>query len=50
MELQREFVHPDSRPTVQAPTVGSYAWHGRHHLAHIKHLLERERHRFGQAS
>ena len=41
-ELQREFVHPDSGPTTLAETVGAYAWHGRHHLAHIERLIERE--------
>ena len=41
-ELQREFVHPDSGATTLAETVGVYAWHGRHHLAHIERLIERE--------
>ena len=41
-ELQREFVHPASGATTLADTVGSYAWHGRHHLAHIERLIERE--------
>ena len=29
-------------PTL-AETVASYAWHGRHHLAHIEHLAAREK-------
>ena len=41
-QLQREFVHPESGPVTLAVTVGSYAWHGRHHLAHIDRLIERE--------
>ena len=42
IQLQREFVHPESGPATLAVTVGSYAWHGRHHLAHIERLIERE--------
>ena len=34
-DLQREFVHPDSGPVELATNVGIYAWHGRHHLAHL---------------
>ena len=41
-QLQREFVHPESGPATLAVTVGSYAWHGRHHLTHIDRLLDRE--------
>ena len=41
-QLQREFVHPESGPASLAQTVGAYAWHGRHHLAHIERLTERE--------
>ena len=41
-QLQREFVHPESGAATLAVTVGSYAWHGRHHLAHIERLIERE--------
>jgi hypothetical protein len=40
-ELSRRFVHPVSGPTELARTVGSYAWHGRHHLAHITSTIER---------
>lgn len=40
-QLQREFVHPVSGPAMLAVTVGAYAWHGRHHLAHIDRLIER---------
>ena len=41
-QLQREFVHPESGDSKLAATVGIYAWHGRHHLAHIDRLAERE--------
>ena len=41
-ELQREFVHPESGAATLAATIGLYAWHGRHHLAHIQRLIERE--------
>ncbi|MXY17763.1 MAG: putative metal-dependent hydrolase [Acidobacteria bacterium] len=41
-QLQREFVHPESGAATLAATVGLYAWHGRHHLAHIERLIERE--------
>lgn len=40
-QLQREFVHPESGPAALAAAVGAYAWHGRHHLAHVERLLER---------
>ena len=41
-QLQREFIHPESGPATLAVTAGSYAWHGRHHLAHIERLIQRE--------
>ncbi len=41
-ELQREFVHPVSGPVTLAVNTGLYAWHGRHHVAHIERLMERE--------
>lgn len=42
MDLQREFVHPESGPVALAVNVGVYSWHGRHHLAHIRALAARE--------
>ena len=41
-QLQRTFVNPESGEDTLARTVGIYAWHGRHHLAHIERLIERE--------
>jgi len=41
-QLEREFVHPESGSVALAVSVGAYAWHGRHHLAHVERLIERE--------
>ncbi len=41
-DLARRFIHPDSGPTTLARTVGMYAWHGRHHVAHITELRKRK--------
>ena len=41
-QFQLEFVHPDAGAIPLARNVGLYAWHGRHHLAHIERLMERE--------
>jgi hypothetical protein len=36
-QLQRTFVHPEHNRTQSiAFTIGSYAWHGKHHLEHVK--------------
>ncbi len=36
-ELSREFKHVDyKKPQSMAYLIGMYAWHGRHHVAHIK--------------
>ena len=40
-DLHREFVHPDFGPQKLSVTIGAYAWHGKHHLAHIRRLLAR---------
>jgi len=40
-QLERSFEHPESGRTIQLKwNVGLYAWHGNHHLAHIKLALE----------
>ena len=40
-DLQRAFVHPEHGLTFNlAETIGNYAWHGKHHLAHIKNALK----------
>lgn len=42
-ELQRKFTHPDgNEETTLKENIGRYAWHGSHHFAHIKNLLERQ--------
>ncbi len=41
-DLKREFVHPESGVVRLDVNLGIYAWHGRHHLAHITRLADRE--------
>ena len=41
-QWERGFVHPENgRVTVELATQ-QYAWHSRHHVAHIQHLQQRE--------
>ena len=40
-DLERRFTHPESGVKTLAETAGLYAWHGRHHVAHITTLRER---------
>ena len=39
-ELGKRFRHPELGPVELAWSVGHYAWHGRHHLAHITTAIE----------
>jgi uncharacterized damage-inducible protein DinB len=41
-EWKRTFRHPDLGPMTLEKTLALYAWHGRHHVAHITALRERE--------
>ena len=41
-DLSRRYRHPEAGTTDLARTIGLYAWHGRHHLAHITATTERE--------
>ena len=41
-DLNREFVHPEAGSTSLVVSIGAYAWHGRHHLAHIENTVRRE--------
>lgn len=42
-DMKRKFYHPEDEVYVALETaIGSYHWHGRHHLAHIERLKERE--------
>ncbi|MGP7816599.1 YfiT family bacillithiol transferase [Niallia sp. 01092] len=38
-DLEKTFIHPDSGEVSVGKNIGIYAWHGRHHLAHITSLL-----------
>lgn len=38
-QFQRAFKHPDSGLTKLEHAVGLYAWHGKHHLAHIQNAI-----------
>lgn len=40
-EWRKTFVHPEMGAVSLAKAAGLYAWHGRHHLAHIRGLRER---------
>ena len=43
-QMQRGFVHPEKGRTMRLDTaLALYAWHGKHHIAHITALRERER-------
>ncbi len=36
-DLEKEFIHPEGNVTISlAEDIGIYAWHGNHHLAHLK--------------
>jgi hypothetical protein len=40
-ELKLEFVHPEHGAVFNlAETIGNYAWHSNHHLAHVKLAIE----------
>ena len=41
-DLERGFIHPAHGKRVELNVlVGMYAWHGQHHMAHIKNLAQR---------
>ena len=42
LQLERGYVHPESGRTTVGMMTLHYAWHSRHHLAHITHLRVRE--------
>jgi uncharacterized damage-inducible protein DinB len=41
-EFQRTFVHPQFGPFRLEQALALYAWHGKHHVAHITALLSRQ--------
>lgn len=40
-DLARELIHPDSGKWTLEAMIGLYAWHSKHHLAHITKTCER---------
>ena len=40
-DMEKTFIHPDSGEVSVGKNIGIYAWHGRHHLAHITSLCNR---------
>lgn len=42
-QLTRTYKHPERGDMRLDATLGMYAWHGRHHVAHIRNLRDRER-------
>lgn len=41
-EFARRFKHPEWGTLTLAQHLALYAWHGRHHIAHVTHLRDRE--------
>lgn len=41
-DFARRFRHPERGTVTLDDTLGLYAWHGRHHVAHITRLRDRE--------
>lgn len=40
-DMKKTFIHPSSGEVSVGQNIGIYAWHGRHHLAHITSLCNR---------
>jgi len=41
-DMEKTFIHPDSGEVSVGENIGIYAWHGKHHLAHINSLCNRK--------
>ena len=41
-DFDRTFIHPENGELTLGLNVSCYAWHGKHHVAHITALRERE--------
>ncbi len=41
-DLARTFVHPERGPMSLDVALSLYAWHGRHHMAHVTNLRQRQ--------
>lgn len=39
-DLKRTFIHPDAGEVSVGTNIGIYAWHGKHHTAHITSLIQ----------
>jgi hypothetical protein len=40
-DLNKSFIHPESGKTIKLDeNIGIYAWHGKHHLAHIENFIK----------
>jgi len=40
-DFEKSYIHPESNSEFKlSRVVGLYAWHGKHHLAHIQNLLK----------
>ena len=40
-QLHKSYIHPESGKEIRLDeTIGIYAWHGKHHLAHIKNCIK----------
>jgi hypothetical protein len=40
-DFARSYMHPENGETTLAAALGIYAWHGRHHVAHVTSLRRR---------
>ena len=40
-EFRRQFVHPEHGPLALDQVLAMYAWHGPHHVAHVRNALGR---------
>ena len=41
-DMEKTFIHPNSGKVSVGENIGIYAWHGKHHLAHITSLCNRK--------
>ncbi|MDE3741852.1 YfiT family bacillithiol transferase [Maribacter polysaccharolyticus] len=42
-DFERSYIHPEDHGKISVKeNIGKYAWHSRHHCAHIQRLLERK--------
>ncbi|MES2241175.1 MAG: putative metal-dependent hydrolase [Bacteroidota bacterium] len=43
LDLEKSFIHPENNSEIKIKQmIGTYAWHGNHHLAHITELKKRK--------